>query len=232
MAKQKNKIGTRNESSLHRTLKLRYAGPGGKTEVTAGEFVADGLSKNGEYIEVQTGNFAPLKAKVKNFTAKGKMKIIYPAAVTKYIEVFEPKKGKLSLLYRRKSPLKGSPWDLFNALIYAWELALFPGISIEIILADIAEKRVCDNKGSWRRKGVSIFDRELETLHGSIILKKKRDYARFVPFKKGEEFTSLQLAKQAGIKAPLARKTLYVLTKLGIVERTGKNGNFLVYKKL
>jgi len=172
LAKQKNKIGTRNESSLHRTLKLRYAGPGGKTEVTSGEFVADGLSKNGEYIEVQTGNFAPLKAKVKNFTAKGKMKIIYPAAVTKYIEVFEPKKGKLSLLYRRKSPLKGSPWDLFNALIYAWELALFPGISIEIILADIAEKRVCDNKGSWRRKGVSIFDRELETLHGSIILKK------------------------------------------------------------
>jgi len=56
-------IGTSNESSLHRTLKFQYTGPGGKTEVEAGEFVADGIRKDGEYIEVQTGSFAPLKKK-------------------------------------------------------------------------------------------------------------------------------------------------------------------------
>ena len=219
------------ESSLHKELKTRYSGPDGKIEVQVGNYFADAVSNSGEFIEVQTGSFAPLKAKAKHLCAMGKLKIIYPVAVVKHIEVFEQQKRKLFPLYRRKSPAKGSPWNLFNALLYAWELALFPGLSIEIVLADIVEKRVCDNKGSWRRKGVSIFDRELETLHESIILKKKRDYARFVPFKKGEAFTSSQLAKQAGIKAALARKTLYVLTKLCIVERTGKNGNSLVYKK-
>ena len=232
-------IGTSNESSLHRTLKLQYTGPGGKTEVTAGEFLADGITKDGEYIEVQTGSFAPLKKKVKEFASHGKVRIVYPVAVRKMLEFYKPvsvKKTKkqtgkknVELLYRRKSPVKGSLWNIFDALIHAPELPLIEGVSIEIVLIDIIEKRVRDGKGSWRRKGVSIKDRQLTCRHESVLLEKPADYLRFIPFKKKEEFTSSLLAEKAGIDKPAARKALYVLTKLKITKRTEKKGTAWIY---
>jgi hypothetical protein len=230
----KASIGTKNESSLHRYLKLRYAGPGGKTEAEAGGFIADGISANGEYIEVQTRNFASLRAKIKEFTAAGRVRIIYPIAVTKIIEVYEPAQARRrkplgKLLYRRKSPVKGSPWNLFDALVYTPELPSIRGLTIELFMADITEKRVKDGKGARRRKGISIIDHELAVWHENIALAKRADYRRFVPFKKNEEFTSSLLAQKAGIAPATARKALYVLTKLKLVKRTGRKGNSWIY---
>jgi len=220
-------IGTRNESSLHRDLKFSYAGKHGRTETKVGGFVADGISAAGEYIEVQTTNFAPLREKIKKLTARRQLCIVYPAIISKYLEVFNAD-GKRA--YRRKSSRRGSIWDLFDVLVYAPDVPLLPRVSIEIVLVDAAEQRVRDGKGSWRRKGLSIRDRQLITVHERIRLKKLSDYRRFVPFQRKEEFTSANLAKKAGISPVLARKTLYVLAKLGIVTRTGKQRNAFVYR--
>jgi len=223
---RRKSIGTRNESSLHRALKNKYTGPGGKTEKKVGEYVADGVRKDGEYIEVQTGSFAPLKKKVKEFALHGKVRIIHPVAVTKWIEVYDTDGN---LLYRRKSPVHGSPWNLFDALLHAPELPRSRAVAIEIVLADITEKRAKDGKGSWRRKGASIKDRKLIALRESILLKKPKDYLRFVPFKKGEEFTASMLAKRAEVDKRTAQKALYVLTKLKVVTRIGKKSREMLY---
>jgi len=216
-------IGTHNETSLHRELKFRYAGVDGETEAEVAGFVADGRNAEGEYFEVQTGSFGPLKKKA---LALRRLRVIHPIIISKYIEVYN-KKGRLQ--YRRKSPRRGTPWDLFDVLVYSPELPLVPGLIIELALVDAAEKRVQDGKGSWRRKGVSIRDRQMLVLHARITLKKLSDYNRFVPFKKKEKFTSALLAQKAGISVDLARKTLYVLTKLGIVKKIGKQRNAFVY---
>jgi hypothetical protein len=234
-------IGTKNESSLHRALKHYYAGPKGKTEVTVGDYIADCVTRYGEYIEIQTGSFAPLVKKAAVFTRHGKLKVIYPVAVRKQIEVYENvnnqvKKNRYNrrlgkLLYTRKSPVKGTAWDIFNALLYAPQLPFIRGLRIEIVLADIIEKRVKDGKGSWRRRGISIADRELCVLKEKILLEKKRDWLRFIPFKKNEIFTSAEFARRAEIDKVLARKTLYVLTKMAILKRSGKTGNSWLYKR-
>jgi len=216
-------IGTRHESSLHRDLKFRYAGQDGETEANVAGFVADGINAEGEYFEVQTGSFGPLKKKA---LALQRLRVIYPIINTKYIEVFN-KRGRLQ--YRRKSPRRGSPWDLFNVLVYSPDLPLVPGLVIELALVDAAEQRVQDGKGSWRRKGVSIRDRQILVFHDTITLKKLSDYNRFVPFKKKEKFTSALLAQKAGISVDLARKTLYVLVRLEIIKKIGKQGNSIVY---
>jgi ribosomal protein S25 len=225
---KKASIGTRNESSLHKTLKFRYSGPHGKTEVSAGEYIADGKRADGEYIEVQTGSFGPLKEKVLKLAAPGRVRIIHPVAAKKIIEVYDPCER---LLYRRKSPIKGSPWNIFDALLYAPMLPLAHGVTIEIVMADITEQRVKDGKGAWRRKGISIRDRTLTAFHESIVLEEKKDYLRFIPFKKNEEFTTSLLAEKANITQDMARKALYVLTKMGIVKRKGKKGNSFIYVK-
>jgi len=228
LSTRRKSIGTRNESSLHRALKHKYAGPGGRTEIKVGDFIADGVRKNGEYIEVQTGSFAPLKKKAAEFALRGRVRIIHPIAVTKTIEVYDA--GK-TFLYRRKSPVRGSPWSLFDALLHAPELPLNPAVAIEIVLADITEKRVRDGKGSWRRKGVSIKDRELSVLRESLLYKGPSDYLRFVPFKRNEEFTASMLAKRAEVSQWTAQKALYVLTKLKVVKRIGRKARELLYKR-
>ena len=239
-------VGTLNESSLHKTLKFQYAGPKGLTEAEIGEFVADGVREDGEYIEVQTGSFAPLRKKIKALAKnkKAKIRIIHPIAVNKYIEVyddeaFKPQRTrsaqrnvnkKETILWRRKSPKKGSIWSLFEALMYAPELPLLPGVTIEAVLVDVTEIRVKDGKGSWRRKGISIKDRKLTAWHESIVFKKPSDYnRRFIPFKKGEKFTTAVLAARAAINTDTARMALFVLTKMKLVKRTEKQGNAWVY---
>ena len=219
-------IGTKNESTLHRTLKYQYSGPGGKTEAAVGDFVADGISASGEYIEVQTGSFAPLIKKVKEFASLGKVRIIHPIAVTKRIEVYDEKGA---FLYRRKSPRKGTPWDIFDALLHAPELPLNKHVTIELVMLDVTEKRIKDGKGSWRRRGISVKDREMSAFREKIIFKKPKDFLRFIPFKKNEEFTVSSLAKKAEITADTARKALYVLTKMKLVKRIGKIRRAWVY---
>ena len=222
-------IGTQNESSLHKTLKLHYSGSKGVTEILAGSYICDGRTSRGELIEVQCGSFAPLKEKAETLTLKNKLRIIHPIIAQKHIELYDISG---SLLYRRKSPRKGSAWDLFKALIYAPTLPLRKNVTIELAIIEIVEKRTDDGKGSWRRRGVSIADRVLGAWRCSAVLSKPKDYYQFVPFKKNEPFTSRKLAEKAGINANLARKTLYVLEKMGLIGRTGKQGNSIVYQRV
>jgi hypothetical protein len=222
----KTNIGTKNESELHRSLKLQYSGPGGVTETVIDGYVCDGQTVDGEIIEVQTGSFGPLKEKIKDLSRSGKVRIIHPIVVQKYIELWDKDRN---FIHRRRSPRKGGVWDLFNSLIYAPELPLLPRLTVELALVDIVEERVDDGTGSWRRKGVSITGRSIYALRESLILNRPKDYCQFIPFKRKEPFTVRNLALAAGISESVARKTVYVLSKMGLVEKTGKQGKAPVY---
>jgi hypothetical protein len=220
-------IGTRRESGLHRALKFRYSGQNGHTEQVFGEYVCDCITETGEIIEIQTGSFGPLKDKVKKLAAQGPVRIVHPVIITKYIETYD---AKGTLLRKRRSPRRGSPWDIFSNLLYAPEIPLLKGLRVELALIDVLERRIEDGKGSWRRGGTSIIGKELVGWHDSITFTKPRDYRRFIPMEQNRDFTVRSLSEQAGITEGLARKTLYVLGKIRIVERTGKNGRFYTYR--
>jgi hypothetical protein len=219
-------IGTKQESSLHRSLKLRYAGGEERTETFLGGYVCDGINHEGEIIEVQTGSFGPLRKKARELSAQYAIRIIHPIIIVKYIELYDPAG---TLLHRRRSPKKGSPWDLFKALLYAPELPTFPGLTVELALVDVLERRIRDGRGSWRRRGDRVADKSLTAYRSALPLTAPEDYRVFAPFHPGEEFTVRTLGERAGVSPALARKTLYVLTKLCIVRRTGKQGNAWVY---
>ncbi|MCL2601800.1 MAG: hypothetical protein FWD91_03195 [Treponema sp.] len=222
-------IGTQNESSLHKALKLHYTGSEGAVEAPVGGYICDGRTSRGELIEVQCGSFAPLKEKVAELALKHKIKVIHPIIAEKYIELYDTSG---ILLHRRKSPRKGSEWDLFYALMYAPLLPLLKNFSIELAFVEIVERRENDGKGSWRRKKVSITGKTLQAVRGSLVLAKPKDYNRFIPFKKSESFTVRTFAEKAGIDKVLAEKTLYVLTKLGLTQRTGRKGRAHVYERM
>jgi hypothetical protein len=223
-----NRIGTEREGSLHRDLKIRYAGPGGAVEVSRGGYVCDAVSAEGEAVEVQTGSFGPLKEKVKALLRLGPVRIIHPVIIRKYIELYDTE-GNL-VRPRRRSPRKGSPWDLFKALLYAPALPVLKGLSIELVLVEVLERRIRDGHGSWRRGGDSITDRILIQYHETLALGSVRDFRRLLPFKPGEQFTVKKLAEAEGITTALAGKALYVLANIKAVERTEKKGNAWIYQ--
>ncbi|MDR3113956.1 MAG: hypothetical protein LBU25_00355 [Treponema sp.] len=227
-----NLIGTVRESGLHRALKIRYAGKGGILEVSAGhkeKYVWDGITKTGEIIEVQTGSFGPLKDKLTRMPPLRSIRIVHPIIIQKYLEVYDAENTRS---YCRKSPRKGTIWDLFHALVYAPEIPLMPRLRIELALVSVKQRRRQDGWGSWRRKGISIIDTELTAVEGSLMLSGKEDYHVFLPSLEVEPFSSRDLGSIAGITPSLARKTLYVLTRLGIVRRLAKKGNALLYTRI
>jgi hypothetical protein len=227
MTQKTPKIGTEKESSLHRSLKFRYTGSEDRTEAMVGNYVCDGISDSGEIIEVQTGSFGPLKRKIQDLADQGSVRIIHPIIVSKSIELRDTAGALISL---RKSPRRGNEWDLFKALLYAPLLSRTKGVVIELAMVDVLEKRVQDGRGSWRRKGVSIVDKELTALRHSLPLTSPRDYRFFVPFPAGAEFTVRALAAQAHIRPEIAGKALYVLTKLEVVDRIRKEKKAWIYK--
>jgi hypothetical protein len=220
-------IGIENESTLHRHLKLKYAGRRGKTEVEVSGFIADAVDAAGRFIEIQTTDFSKMRKKAGELAALGGLTVVYPVALDKYIETFDSNGRQVR---RRRSGRRGSPWDVFTPLVHAPELPLVANLSIEIALAAIAEERVMDGKGSWRRKGVSIQDRRLLEVRDTVCLEKPCDYLRFIPFTRKDDFTVALLGEKAGISTGLAGKALYVLSKIGIVRRVGKKGNAYVYR--
>jgi hypothetical protein len=220
------RIGTEKESSLHHSLKFRYAGEDGRTEIEKDGYVCDALTQNGCLVEVQTGSFGPLKEKARNLAAAAPLMIIHPIVLSKQIELYS---NTGELLYRRKSPRKGSIYDLFKNLVYAPELPLVKDLTVELALVDISEKRIQDGYGSWRRKGVSIADRSLLAYHSSIPLLSSRDYALFLPYTEKDSFTVRDLSNKALISENLARKCLYVLCRLGLTVPIKKKGRAWLY---
>ncbi len=221
MNRNKTAIGTYKESSLHKALKSRYAGTRGKSEVERDSYICDAVCENGEIIEVQTGSFGPLKEKVLNLALYNTVRIVHPIILSKMIELYDENNN---LIRKRKSPRKGSFWDLFKVLLYAPELAAEKNVIIELIAVDLSEIRKDDGQGSWRRKGASVIDKIPRAFYESLILKTKKDYQFFIPFSKNETFTSSDMATKAGISPALARKTLYTLTKIGLIFRIEKKG--------
>jgi hypothetical protein len=209
-------------------LKYRYGGEWGHTEAPVGDYVCDARTEEGELIEVQTGSFGPLKEKAKALAKKNKLRIIHPIILQKTIELYDTK-GKL--LHSRKSPRKGTPWDVFKALLYAPDLPLVKNLAIELALIDISEKRIDDGKGSWRRKKATIADKSLVAWHSSILLSSIKDYTQFIPFEAEDTFTVKDFAKKAKINQTLAQKTLYTLTRIGMVTRIGKQSRSYLYQR-
>jgi hypothetical protein len=229
MTVSEHSIGTENESSLHNSLKNYYAGLG-KTETSRAGYVCDAIGTDGEAIEIETSHFSSLKKKIPALAKSGKVRLIYPVIVKKTIELYGPDG---ILLSRRKSPKKGSVWDIFDELVHAPELLKLKNLTVEIIYVDAIERRCNDGKGSWRRKGVSIVDRILEkqpkAINENLILKKKADWLKqFLPFR--DDISTKTLSEAANIRSDKAMHAIYTFRKAGFLEKKHKQGRSWVYR--
>lgn len=220
-------IGTLSEKILHRTLKFYFDDNEEHHEIRLGRYVAD-VFDDGQVIEIQTSNLARLKPKLDALLPNYRVTICHPIACKKWIMSIRP--STLNVSKKRKSTLQGTMFDGLFALYQIRDYLKNPNLSICLMLIDIEEFRLIDEKGEFRRRATT-YERVPVALEDELFLTDKIDYTYFLPDDL-EEFTSTMYAKHYGISISNAQFAINMLRYVDVVERVGKKGNSYLYSTL
>jgi hypothetical protein len=206
-------IGTLNESSLHAALKADYALPGDEFEVPLDGFVID-IRRPDLLIEIQTGSFAAMGNKLDRLLGEHRMLLVYPIAVETYLEKPEAKP--------RKSPTRGSIYDLFEELVSIPTLLDHPNLSLEVALVSVSKVQVPDASVRRGRGGFRTTDRVLREIIERRRFDQSVDLLELVPDDLPAVFTTADLARRAGVGRDVAQRMAYCLRPLGLFHERGR----------
>ncbi len=223
-----NGIGTLGEKTVHSVLKCYLSPDHLNHEIKVGGFVADICTGN-EIIEVQTRQFNKLRRKLQMFLSFAPVTIVYPIPGTKWIRWVNPQTGEISP--RRKSPKPGSPYSIFPELYKIKEYLVDPNLRIKIVTMDLEEYRFLDGWSADKKKGSTRSDRIPTELVNELDINDIADYQRLIPDTLDYEFTARDYKKASGQSIQVSRTALHVLNYIGAIERTGKKGNTLIYRR-
>jgi hypothetical protein len=230
MEREKNpenfNIGVLKENNLHAGLKLWYSLPEDILERRVDGYIID-IFREGLLIEIQTGGFYKLKKKLLALTEVHPVRLVFPISQEKWIV----KEYSPLLKKRRKSPYKGRLEHIFLELVRIPQIAIHPNFTLEALLIQEEEIQVNDGKGSWRRKGWSIKNRNLLNVLERHVFSSPADYLSLLPPDLPSPFTIRDLASEGRMPAFLAQKTAYCLRQMGTLRQSGKRGRAYLYEK-
>ncbi len=215
------------ESALHRNLKRHYARPGDEQEVRRHGYIID-IARPDCLVEIQTSNFAAIKRKLLALTAEAPVLLVHPIAQTKWLLRQDAQGKRLS---RRRSPSRGRWEQCFAELVRFPNLLTHPNFELELALVEVEELRCVDGRGSWRRRGESLYGRRLLRILEKRRLERPADYAALLPPNLSPPFTTRQLAEAAGLRRRLAGQMTYCLREMGVLSVVGKKGNAYLYTR-
>src|SRR3954454_6751907 len=124
-------IGVLREGPLHAAVKDLYARPGDRAEVPVDGYVIDLVRADGELVEIQTGGFSPLRAKLDALLDGHRIRIVHPVAAERRI-VRVDEDGLL--ISTRPSPKKPTAATIFEGLVSFPTLLSHPNLTIEVLL--------------------------------------------------------------------------------------------------
>ena len=213
-------IGVLGEGPLHAAVKALLAQPGDRFEVPVGRFVIDVVRSDGELVEVQTGGFGPLGAKLDALLDEHRMRIVYPVAAERRIGRVD-EHGEVQAA--RRSPKRATAVAVFDKLVAFPSLLTHPNLTIEILL--LREDHIRGPRPTTtRRRTRDPGERRLVDVLDRVTLHTTEDIVAVLPALPREPFSTRELATVLGCGTLLAQRTLYCLRAIGIVEPAGKRG--------
>ena len=220
-------IGTYQETSLHAALKQWYAQPDDRMEEQVDGSVID-LVRGDLLVEIQTANFSAIRRKLERLVDAHPLRLVYPIPREKWITRLSA--DGLTRLGRRKSPRRGRFEHLFLELVHIPHLVTHPNFSLEVLMIQEEDLWREDGRGSWRRKGRSIQDRQLLGVLSRATYSNPGDYVSFIPADIPQPFTVRELSGSIQQPQYLGSKMIYCLRKMGAVEIVGKHGRAYAYQ--
>lgn len=222
-------IGTLAEHKLHQTLKYYVQPDSTFHEIKHSSFVCDAVTENGVF-EIQTRGFDRLKKKLDVLLDEESVTVVYPMIGEKRLLTTELSTGEMKI---RKSPVKGSLFELFRELYRIMDYIPHKNFRLRIVTVNVDEHRLRDSTAK-RRRGEPRYlktERVPTALLGDETYCKPSDYARFLPDGLPEAFTTKELSALSGLSQADCSLVLRVLMGIGILERTGKCGRAYLYKR-
>jgi hypothetical protein len=214
-------IGVLGEGPLHAAVKALLAEPGDRLEVPVGRFVIDLVRADGELVEVQTGGFGALGAKLDALLDEHRMRIVYPVAAERRI-VRVDEHGEV--LAARRSPKRATTVEVFDRLVAFPALLTHPNLTIEVLL--LREDHVRGPQPvTTRRRTRDPGERRLVDVVDRVVLRTSEDVVAALPALPREPFSTSELAALLGCGTVLAQRTVYCLRAIGVVEPAGKRGH-------
>lgn len=220
-------IGVLREGPLHAAVKALLAAPGDRLEVPVGRFVIDVVRADGELVEIQTGGFGPLGAKLDALLDRHRVRIVHPIAAQRRIVRVDDQGQVVSA---RRSARHGSVLDVFDKLTAFPSLLTHPNLTIEVLLLDEDHIRAA-RPVTVRRRTRDPGERRLRDVLGRVELHGVDDIVGALPPLPAQPFTTRQLASVLGCSRLLAQRTVYCLRAVEIIEAAGKQGHTPLHRR-
>jgi hypothetical protein len=203
------------------------AGPGDEFEVRVDGYVIDVVRADGELVEVQTGGFSPLRAKLDALLDRHRIRIVHPVPARRRI-VRVDEHGEV--LSERPSPKKPGAATIFEGLVSFPTLLSHPNLVIEVLLCREDHVRAPAPTQVRRRKRDPGMRRLVEVLD-SVELRSAADALAFVPDNLGHApFSTRELAAALRCGRVLAGRLSYCLRALAVLEPAGRRGSAPLYR--
>lgn len=222
-----NGINIKNEKSLHNDIKCWYQKEGDRFEVKVDGSIID-MVRDELLIEIQTKNFSAIKNKLRRLCKNHKLLLIYPIAAEKWITTLA--EDNITVISKRKSPKKGRIEDVFEELLRMPALINEVNFQLVVLMTKQEEIRCKDGQGSWRRKGISIVDRNLIEVIDTYNFQRKEDFLSLLPESLPSQFTNKDLGNALNISTPKATKITYTLKHMGAIKEAGKVARQLLFE--
>lgn len=218
-------IGTLNEGSLHASLKDFYAEPGDSFELPLDRFVIDiaRKDKTGELlIEIQTGSFGAMGRKLDHLLPDHRVLLVHPIAVSSYLVRGDAKP--------RRSPKRGSVFDLFGQLVSIPTLLDHPNFSLDIVLVNVDKVQEHDPKARRGRGGYRTIDRQLRDVVEQHRFATPTDLLSLVPGDLPPIFTTADLAQRGSFSRAVAQQMAYCLKAVDLFEELDRTRAGINYR--
>ena len=221
-------IGVLREGPLHAAIKTMLAAPADQVEVPVGRFVIDLVRADGELVEVQTGGFGPLGAKLDALLDEHRFRIVHPIALERRI-VRVDEEGEV--VSSRRSTKRGAVVEVFDKLTAFPSLLTHPNLTIEVLLLGEDHVRAA-RPVTVRRRTRDPGERRLRDVLGRVELRGVDDVVRALPSLPAQPFSTRELAAVLGCSMQLAQRTAYCLRAVKIIEAAGKRGRTPLHRRV
>ncbi len=218
------------ETTLHRQLKLAFAGPKSKFEQRLGRFRIDVVTGR-RLIEIQHSSLAAISRKCAELLAQEhRLDIIKPLVLRKRLIKLTGMGGEV--VEQRWSPARGSVLDIFEELLYFRRVFPHPKLRLIVPLLDVEEIRYPGHgrRRRWRANDYQVADRSYTTWHGCEMFVRAGDLLRLLPGDLPAAWDTGLLSRQAGVSRGVAQRIAYVLREIGAIRQAGKQGNSWIYE--
>lgn len=219
-------IGTLHEGALHRAIKQWLARPGDRFEQPVDGYVID-MVRGDLLIEVQTGACTPLRDKLTDLLERHRVRLVLPLARTRTIERVDVDGAGLS---RRRAPWEGRIEDIFERLVSIPALIAHRRFELEILI--IADRELRVRVAGRGRRAFGVQGRALVDVLERELIRGVADLLALLPAGLAEPFSTLDLARAAGLPRTTAQQMVYCLRCAGGLERVGKRARSHLYRRV